>query len=769
MKELNDLEREVLVSELQKLNYLSKMDIQSGRYREIPEYLIVSYVYMHESVATENLERAYPDLPSISLLLSNLQSDGLIIQSSNNYKWEIHPDLLAKINETVTKIAGNVGRVPESIDDASQELRKKELNKLCDLLLNKGISIDRSGGNLLNVPEIEVVYKLWKNGEMSPEMLEQVIVNRESLSLVLSNLQADGLIEQTPNYKWRITSDLLEELEKSVNLFSVGTTSKENVLISSEDETPSPLTDLADLTELAKLVKVIQTHPSFSTLEISQILVDDSFNILKVIMNEQPVSTDQILEKLSHDVPISMILSNLAADGLIVQDESSYSWQLGEELSVSLRKITISPDDVSQIAEALEAQSTDKNEQEMSLPSSDKPTADEEPPHIGESSADVITEAEEKSMESPEEPPDISASSTTVLSEEETETDEVTSEATSSQVETSEVEPPSVTIEDLLKEALSTMNFNFPADSGEFLVLKLLAEHAPLSGEKISEMIASPVSISLILSNLVADGLLKEESYLYELSPSLLAILNELKTPETEEEPEPEDESPPPPTEDEAPKIDEEEHAFRNALTKLGYIKPDIPLEENVSYAIIKTIKDHPLIGQQGIKEKNPSISPVLITRTLTQLEIDNVIEQKSDDSWQLTQKISNILNEDERKVKEKIEKERRQKEEEEKQKKIEENKERLKQIYESLKNDGLIPHGVAFNIDLLMSYPAFELLALMNLFGYTQHSMLKQKASSASPVLISRTIIQLTEKGYLKSEDDLEFALTDKGKGVAN
>ncbi|RMG32890.1 MAG: hypothetical protein D6732_12860 [Methanobacteriota archaeon] len=756
MKEITDMEREVIISELKNNQYLSSIDAQSGRYREIPEYQIISFIFSHESVSTEEIEQNHPDLPSIPLLLSNLQNDGLISQSPNNYKWEISDALLAKIEKMMQRVLPSQEVETVDKDAAIQEVRRRELNQLAQILEKKGVPIDWTRGNLLNIPEVEVVYKLWKAGELSTDRLEQVIVSTDSISLVLSNLQADRLIEQTSNYNWKLNTELLDEFSNKISVLP------EMSEPSPPSETepmvePANLSHLASLSDVAKLLKVLKEHPSFRHQPEQTLIHDDSFKILQIIMENQPISTEQILQTIGDDVPISLLLSNLAADGLVRADESSYNWHLNEDLSIKLRKISLEKDDLERVKELLQSK--------MNRPSSSVSPSDD-PVMMDEArDPEIVVSAKEES--SPEMLGDHSSqidSTPTEMSADDEDVSPVGDSASDSPSATIEdVEPPAdEPIEKKLGKALEELGHSLPPESGEFHILLQLLQHGSLSGDQIEHLVEVPVSVSLSLSNLVADGLVVEESYMYELSPKLTAFL---ATPPAEEiSPEPEPETPP---ESEPVKtVDEEELAFQNALKKLGYIRDGEPLEENINYSIIKTIKDHPLIDQQGIKQRNPSISPVLVTRTLTQLEIDGVIEQKTEDSWQLTQKISSILNEDERKVKEMAEEERRRKERIEREQKFSENRERLKKIYRSLISDGLLPPNESFHPENLMQYPPYEILVNMNLFGLYSINELKGKVMSASPVIISRTIIQLLERGYLIEESQDTFSLTEKGKG---
>ncbi len=745
MKEITDMEREIIINELRNKQYLSSIDAQSGRYREVPEYQIVSFIFSHESVSTEEIEKNHPELPSIPLLLSNLQNDGLISQSPSNYKWEVGRDLLGKIEQTLQSVVPSNETETVDKETAMQEIRRRELNQLAQILERKGVPIDWKRGNLLNIPEVEVVYKLWKAGEMSTDRLEQVIVSTDSISLILSNLQADHLIEQTSNYHWKLNGTLLDEISAKVSILPEMSQSPSLP----EDEPVvdnSILSDLASLTEIAKLMKVLRSHPSFVNQQDMDLIHDDSFRILQVIMENQPVTTDEIIQQVGENVPISLLLSNLAADGLIQADESSYAWHLNEDLSIKIRKTSVEKEDLEQVRILLQSDSSASTSPPSPIPESTEEDAD-------------VLEVNPEPMAAPleEKPADQHLPVDTTIPDS---LGEVEEEEPVIERSLESDEP----IEKRIVKALDELGYSILPNSGEFHILLQLCQHGSLSGEQIEHLVEVPVSVPLSLSNLVADGLVVEESYLYELSPKLRGLLETPSFTETQEpEPMPEE----PPMQEAVPKVNEEELAFQTALRKLGYIHEGENLEENINYSIIKTIKDHPLIDQQGIKQKNPAISPVLITRTLTQLEIDGVIEQKTEDSWHLTQKISSILHEDERKVKEKAEEERRRKELEERERKFAENKERLEKIHHSLMEDGLIPQNEPFHLEHLMQYPPFEVLVNMILYGLNTVAEVKSKVTSASPVIISRTIIQLLERGYLVEESPDTFSLTEKGKGL--
>jgi hypothetical protein len=178
---------------------------------------------------------------------------------------------------------------------------------------------------LLEVPEYEILSIIVKDHPIPLEKIEES-AKTESVSLVLSNLQADDLVQQTNDYRWTISSKIAEILksfrqeqedkEKSQELEELRSIVKSDT----KDEQKF-------LTALHKLEYIDNADPPLERfLHMAEVV------LLKIIRDEEPIHLDDI-KKIASEIPpvqVTRMVSRLEADNRIVLNNDE-KWELTEE------------------------------------------------------------------------------------------------------------------------------------------------------------------------------------------------------------------------------------------------------------------------------------------------------------------------------------------------------------------------------------------------------------------------------------------------------
>lgn len=184
---------------------------------------------------------------------------------------------------------------------------------------------------MLQIPEYQILSLIVKQHPIPLEQIEE-ISRLESISLVLSNLQADGLITQTNDYRWTISQMVKDNLQKPMH-----------------DPVPHHV-DSIDVPRLRSLVKrnAASEHQFISMMyefglipnrdrSITSLMTIPEFAIIRTIKDNEPVELAVIKEELSSIPPVQVnrILSRLENDYRISQNDDGL-WQLSDEFIISL-------------------------------------------------------------------------------------------------------------------------------------------------------------------------------------------------------------------------------------------------------------------------------------------------------------------------------------------------------------------------------------------------------------------------------------------------
>ncbi|MHA2097800.1 MAG: hypothetical protein ACW99A_03865 [Candidatus Kariarchaeaceae archaeon] len=206
---------------------------------------------------------------------------------------------------------------------------------IIDILREQGY-IDESlttEEELLQVPEYQILLIIIKNHPIPLEELEEK-AEISSISLVLSNLQADDLIVQTNDYQWTIS----QKVKDSVEEFKV-----QDVVPKGDEDDISQLrsqivrNSKSEIEFISTMHKLgIIPNPDMSLLDLMEI---PEFTLIKTIKDKEPADFE-VIKDLITDLPpvqVNRILSRLEADEWISKNDNGL-WELSDKFVLALVK-----------------------------------------------------------------------------------------------------------------------------------------------------------------------------------------------------------------------------------------------------------------------------------------------------------------------------------------------------------------------------------------------------------------------------------------------
>ena len=256
---INLIEQSQFIKMILDINYFENMSLNEMIDKQ--EFQILNLIYSRSSISVEELEEELPDVVSFAMILSNLKIDGLIDQE-NDYNWKLSNDFRRKmmkikidkdefieeinllekkfkkyeVTEPILDVVEE--SIGEMVDVVLEEPSIEEPKQVVDINIPKAaiqdilikhkymseklVSIDK----LMAIPEFEIISLIGDAGSIDHELIEKK-ANASSVSLTLSNLKADKLIEQTSDYQWTLN----ETLKKLVDPTSITAAEKKSDIV----------------------------------------------------------------------------------------------------------------------------------------------------------------------------------------------------------------------------------------------------------------------------------------------------------------------------------------------------------------------------------------------------------------------------------------------------------------------------------------------------------------------------------------------------------
>lgn len=149
-----------------------------------------------QSHSNVNYDRIGDSPPAPPKVINNYNSDPSVISKSNTNE---------EYTASITSPSSNI----PSKDEETLVMT----DRIVDMLKEQGyVSAEfNEMGDLFKIPEYVILSIILSQYPISLDHLEE-ISQLESISLTLSNLQADGLIEQTNDYQWTISDKIKDEI-----------------------------------------------------------------------------------------------------------------------------------------------------------------------------------------------------------------------------------------------------------------------------------------------------------------------------------------------------------------------------------------------------------------------------------------------------------------------------------------------------------------------------------------------------------------------------
>ncbi|MCY3412411.1 MAG: hypothetical protein INQ03_12310 [Candidatus Heimdallarchaeota archaeon] len=696
-----------------------------------PEFQVLKLLTNFSELSDSEIEEKYQAPFSLSMILSNLSADQLVMQTGS-YKWCLSP----KIRQLIDDYKISSKEMAEVLELQAEQQKENEIiqtkrakyKRIVDAL-GKSNYVPAMYGSieeLFGIAELELLVIINQYQPISSTELEKHYSNENSLSLTLSNLKADSLIAEDMSYNWILEPKFKEKVD-SIHEISIPVSqdaddgSKEVEALSSK----------INFVEHSQFLKYLLDINYFQNKSLHEIIETPEFKLLNVIYLKAPISQEEMEVELSDVYSFSMMLSNLQIDGLIEQD-NDYRWKLSPTFRRSMSKIRIEQDEFMEEIKMLEKAGKPK-----------------------------ISEPE-KVLEPPSEytPPVEDRSKTPIK----------------------KVVSAKDAIQDVLIKhryiKAKVINESELMEIPEYEVLTTIAKYKEISSEDIEKEVKT-VTLSLTLSNLQADGLIEQtDTYKWRVTESLQQMLDpSLVKSEVEKERE----------EMERLRVEEEkiraEHQKKQqkeinklaiACKKKGYLNnPNVKLDELIrtsEFEVLYLVQSNNGLTADEIKSKATSVSPVLISRTLSKLEADECLEIGSSFKYVFSEAFKHLIIEDELREQQEKEEAAAKAAEEAKQERLREIQDQMMYLADILINDGYISVE-SREPKVLMEIPDFEIIAILNKEGPLSIDQLKLKTESVSPVLISRTINSLEANNLIQRSSgdilDLSDMLKEKISSV--
>ncbi|MCE7734343.1 MAG: hypothetical protein GPJ54_05650 [Candidatus Heimdallarchaeota archaeon] len=334
---------------------LSEIKEDSLRAYESPSSSITQVAH-HDDVASgkqnEDLKKeSFEEPPIKSQIPSEMEDNKSLVKKEIHSIHQNDVKPLAKASSKLTKDIEHT-RLPISPSDITKELANgypeleelttdKRLDKaivsgpIIDILVKQGYinKQNPSYQDLLRVPEYEILSIVIAEHPIEQEQIETKS-KIDSIPLVLSNLQADGLVSQTNDYRWTISSKVRDNLHESSSPSIPQKVTRDPTEHQISPVAKGTTTDDQLIKTLRRLAIIPDRDQTLTTL-----LKNHEFAIIKIVNDEGPVDVEVIKAKVS-DVPavqINRILSRLELDGRISKSIDNL-WRFSDNFMLELKK-----------------------------------------------------------------------------------------------------------------------------------------------------------------------------------------------------------------------------------------------------------------------------------------------------------------------------------------------------------------------------------------------------------------------------------------------
>ncbi len=344
----------------------------------IPELEVLNILSEKEEISTTELELAAKTTSSLQMILSNLVGEGLIAQTGN-YKWMLSDRLKEALNPKYSPFAEEIKEeTPEEHQFFVEQPDNLEKITLATALANLNYFNTVDILEIINKPTFEILNVVNEKQPVSDSEIEKDVNPEILLAMELSNLASDGMIRQDESdYAWVIGDQLLGALRrvklspskvgKINSLLSVNSrATKTKISESNQEELPEvpeqkeemisksindenisddvsvrpepKRTDdsLVRPTDLEDPIILLLKEKGYNPEKLKLSTQTNEYTLLKIIAAKGPISRSEIENSVEESESLSMMLSNLSADQLIV--EEAYQYAINPKIEARLTK-----------------------------------------------------------------------------------------------------------------------------------------------------------------------------------------------------------------------------------------------------------------------------------------------------------------------------------------------------------------------------------------------------------------------------------------------
>lgn len=206
-----------IIDILRSQGYIAKNLSSESELKQVPEYEILKIIIKEHPIALSKIEEM-SEIETLSLVLSNLQADELIVQT-NDYKWTIS----AKVQENLIEIVSQNKSKIQTLDriaemrreiDTSSTYERQYITAMYKLGLIS--SFDLSLDEMMKIPDFAVIRAIKNQGPIGVEKIQDLIpaIPPVQITRLLSKLEGEQRLSKTTEGLWQLTEKFVEFIVK---------------------------------------------------------------------------------------------------------------------------------------------------------------------------------------------------------------------------------------------------------------------------------------------------------------------------------------------------------------------------------------------------------------------------------------------------------------------------------------------------------------------------------------------------------------------------
>lgn len=207
-----------IIDILRDQGYIDKDLTTEEELLRVPEYQILLIIIKNHPIPLEALEEK-SEISSISLVLSNLQADDLIMQT-NDYQWTISQKVKDNIQEFMGQNVEQKGNEVETTKLRSQIVRNSKFeHEFISIMHKLGIvsNPDMSLADLMEIPDFAIIRTIKDKEPIDFEVMKDLLSDLPPVQVnrMLARLEADERISKNIDGLWELSDKFVLALVKN--------------------------------------------------------------------------------------------------------------------------------------------------------------------------------------------------------------------------------------------------------------------------------------------------------------------------------------------------------------------------------------------------------------------------------------------------------------------------------------------------------------------------------------------------------------------------